>query len=151
MSNKIFLMIIILNVLVSNLLPQTLFRSGLFLHHSVGGVVWFNGTLDVPQLMDMYNTENNYTGNNAVTMNLDEDFFPPVREFSDHYWDSSHDRCSHDRVLSAEWFILSSYYRRFCSLLEYAASLLHSCKSCVSRLVEGLSKRKRKQHRTRPN
>jgi hypothetical protein len=23
-------------------------------------------------------------------MNLDEDFFPPVREFSDHYWDSWH-------------------------------------------------------------
>jgi Secretion system C-terminal sorting domain len=90
MSSKIFLMVIILNGLVSNILPQTLFRSGLYLHHSVGGVIWSNSTPDIPQLMYEYNVEHNYTGNQTVTMNLGESFFPPVREFSDNHWDTWH-------------------------------------------------------------
>ena len=42
MKNKIFLMVIIFIGLVSNIFPQTLFRSGIFLHHSTGGVIWNN-------------------------------------------------------------------------------------------------------------
>ena len=78
MKNKIFLIVIILIELVSNIFPQTVFRSGLFLHYSTGGVIWYNSIPNVPQLMNMYNTENNYTDNNAVTMHLDERFFPPA-------------------------------------------------------------------------
>jgi len=90
MKSKIFLILIILIGLGPNIFPQTLFRSGLFLHHSTGGIIWDNSSPNVPQLMNLYNTENNYTDNNAVTMNLDERFFPPSRPFSDHNWDSWH-------------------------------------------------------------
>jgi len=80
MKNKIFLIVIILIGLVPNIFPQTPFRSGIFIHHSSGGVIWESSNPDVPQLMNMYNTENNYTGNNAVTMNIDSEHFPPLPE-----------------------------------------------------------------------
>ena len=51
MKNKIFLIIIILIGLVSNIFPQTLFRSGLFLHHSTGGIIWGSSSPNVPQLI----------------------------------------------------------------------------------------------------
>ncbi len=78
MRYKVFVLIIILIGLVSNIFPQTLLRSGLFLHHSAGGIIWGNSSPSIPQLINMYNTEKNYTGNNAVTMNIDPNFFPPV-------------------------------------------------------------------------
>jgi len=89
MKNKIFLIVIIFIVLVSNIFPQTPFRSGIFLHHSTGGVIWDSSNPDVPQLMNMYNTENNYTGNNEVTMNIDEGFFPSL-ENGGNFYDAWH-------------------------------------------------------------
>jgi hypothetical protein len=90
MQNKIFLIAIIFIGLISNIFPQTLFRSGMFLHHSTGGVIWNNATPNIPQLIADYNTEHNYTGDDAVTLNIYPDFFPPLREYSDNYYDSWH-------------------------------------------------------------
>jgi hypothetical protein len=80
MKNILFLSVIIVIGLISNIFPQAPFRSGIFLHHSTGGIIWDSSNPDVPQLMNMYNTENNYTGNNAVTMNIDSEHFPPLPE-----------------------------------------------------------------------
>ena len=85
MNNKIFLSVIILLGLVSNILPQTLFRSGIFLHHSTGGVIWTSATPDVPALINQYNVDNNLTGANSVTLNIDEDFFPSIANGGNFY------------------------------------------------------------------
>lgn len=55
---------------------QTLFRSGLFFHHSTGQCIWGpNGSAtSVPQEMTRYNTQHGYAGQNAVTLN--ETWFP---------------------------------------------------------------------------
>ena len=70
MKNTV-LMVIIFTVLVSNIFSQPLFRSGHILTLSVGGVVWSSSSPNVPQLINMYNIENNYTGNNAVSLSID--------------------------------------------------------------------------------
>lgn len=66
---------------------STLFRSGIFLHHSTGGCIWGpnGGTVSVPQQMALYNTAHGYTGSNAVTMN--ETWFPA---WSDNEWVTWH-------------------------------------------------------------
>jgi hypothetical protein len=65
---------------------QTLFRSGIFLHHSTGQNIWGpNGSsTSVPQEMDNYNTLHGYTGMQAVTMN--EEWWSP----SDNEWVTQH-------------------------------------------------------------
>ena len=85
MKFKILLTVIIFSGFVSNIFPQTPFRSGIFLHHSSGGVIWGNSSPNVPQLINMYNIENNYTGNNEVTMNIDEGFFPSLQNGGNFY------------------------------------------------------------------
>ena len=93
MKSKIFLIVIILIGLVSNIFPQSLFRSGLFLHHSTGGVIWNNATPDVPALMHAYNVENNLIGDDSVHMDIAVGFFPPIEMPEgtlDNYWDSWH-------------------------------------------------------------
>jgi Secretion system C-terminal sorting domain len=85
MNYKTFLIVVILIGLVSNIFPQTLFRSGIILHHSSGGVIWSSSSPNVPQLMTNYNTQCGYTGNNAVTMNLDESFFPSINNGGNFY------------------------------------------------------------------
>ena len=70
-----------------NLTPSpSLFRSGIFLHHSTGGNIWGpNGSsTSVPQQMQIYNTAHNYTGVNAVTMN--EEWWAP----GDNEWVTQH-------------------------------------------------------------
>jgi hypothetical protein len=72
MKNKIILVVIIIIGLISNIVPQSLFRSGIFLHHSTGGCIWSSpdnlGTTSIPLEMTAYNISHNYTGNDAVTM-----------------------------------------------------------------------------------
>jgi len=55
---------------------QTLFRSGMFFHHSTGENIWGpNGSgTSVPQQMTIYNNNHSYTGQYAVTMS--ETWFP---------------------------------------------------------------------------
>ncbi len=55
---------------------QTLFRSGMFFHHSTGECIWGpNGSsTSVPQEITRYNTQHSYSGQNAVTLN--ETWFP---------------------------------------------------------------------------
>jgi hypothetical protein len=66
---------------------STLFRSGIFLHHSTGGCIWGpnGGTVSVPQQMAIYNTAHGYTGSNAVSMN--ETWFP---NYTDNEWVTWH-------------------------------------------------------------
>ncbi|MBI4646143.1 MAG: T9SS type A sorting domain-containing protein [Bacteroidia bacterium] len=66
---------------------QTLFRSGIFLHHSTGGCIWGpNGSnTSVPDEMTNYNTAHFYTGANAVTMN--EEWWSP----DDNEWSTQHE------------------------------------------------------------
>jgi len=68
MKNKIFLIVIIFFGLFSNIFPQSLFRSGIFMHHSTGGVIWNNATPNVPALMHQYNVDHSFTGTDSVTM-----------------------------------------------------------------------------------
>jgi len=76
MKNKIFLFIII--GLISNIFPQTLFRSGIFLLHSTGSCIYWSpdslATTNIQLEIPAYNLSHNYTGNEAVTM--DAIWFP---------------------------------------------------------------------------
>jgi hypothetical protein len=65
---------------------QTLFRNGIFLHHSTGQNIWGpNGSsTSVPQEMDNYNAVHGYYGIQAVTMN--EEWWSP----SDNEWVTQH-------------------------------------------------------------
>ncbi|MDP2362437.1 MAG: hypothetical protein Q8M94_01570, partial [Ignavibacteria bacterium] len=70
MKNKIFLVVIILLGIVSNIFPQQTFRKAIFLHRSVGGNVFGpNGSnTSVPAQCGSYNITHNYTGADAVSM-----------------------------------------------------------------------------------
>jgi hypothetical protein len=70
MKSKIFLIVIILIGLVSNIFPQQRFRRAVFLSRSVGGFIYqYNGaSTDVPNEIAAYNTAHNYTGGDAVSM-----------------------------------------------------------------------------------
>lgn len=62
----------ILLILISfTAIPQNLYRSGIFLHHSTGENIWGpnNSSTSIPQEMLNYNAINGYTGNQAVFMN----------------------------------------------------------------------------------
>jgi len=78
---------LVLSFLVQNYLSsQTLFRSGIFLHHSTGANIWGpNGaSTTIPVQMTNYNTAHSYTGGNAVTMS--EEWWAP----SDNEWSTQH-------------------------------------------------------------
>ena len=76
MKTKILLIFIILLGLSTTIFPQSLFRSGIFLHHSTGMTIWGpNGSsTSIPNEMVLYNTQKGYTGTNAVSMT--ETWFP---------------------------------------------------------------------------
>jgi hypothetical protein len=81
MKNLLSLCFLVLAV--SPATAQTLFRSGIFLHHSTGACIWGpNGSsTSVPQEMVEYNTFHGYTGQQAVTMN-EEWWSSPDNEWS---------------------------------------------------------------------
>ena len=84
---KKILHLFVLLVLFQNCLnAQTLFRSGIFLHHSTGNNIWGpNGaSTTIPIQMTNYNTTHSYTGGNAVTMS--EEWWAP----SDNEWSTQH-------------------------------------------------------------
>jgi len=62
---------LLLFIAFTSIQSQTLFRSGVFLHHSTGGCIWGpNGSsTSVPQQITIYNNVHNYTGQYAVTLN----------------------------------------------------------------------------------
>ena len=110
MRSKIFLIIIILNGFVSSILSQTLFRSGLFLHYSAGGAIWNSSTPDVPQLINEYNVEHHYTGNQIVTLNIGESHFPPQRQSEDNnFWDTWHAVFTGESIYPEDFDSLQSY------------------------------------------
>jgi hypothetical protein len=76
MKINIFLIVMGFIGLNSNLFTQSLYRNGIFLHHSTGNCIWGpNGsTTSVSQEMIAYNLLNGYAVNNAVTLN--ETWFP---------------------------------------------------------------------------
>ncbi len=82
------LLFLILLVLLQNYgEAQTLFRSGIFLHHSTGANIWGpngTGSTSVPIQMTNYNSTHGYNGSNAVTM--DEEWWSP----SDNEWSTQH-------------------------------------------------------------
>ncbi len=84
MRKKIYFILFILLPIFS--FSQTLFRSGVFLHHSTGLNIWGpNGSsTSILQEIGTYNTENAYTGTNAVTMN--EQWFPSGGNNEWEYW-----------------------------------------------------------------
>ena len=67
--------------IISNVFPQSTFRSGVFLHHSTGGRIYDYDTYttsnecstSVPNEMSIYNASNGYVGINSVSLN--EDWF----------------------------------------------------------------------------
>lgn len=76
MTNTIMLILIIILGMSSTISSQSLFKNGVFLHHSTGGTIWGpnNSSTSIPQEMTAYNTANGYTGSDAVSMN--EVWFP---------------------------------------------------------------------------
>ncbi len=76
MKIKIFIITIILFGINSIMYPQTHFRSGVFLHNSVGANIWGpNGSnTSVPQEIAAYNTSKGYIDSNTISMT--EDYFP---------------------------------------------------------------------------
>jgi hypothetical protein len=89
MKNKIYLIAIFLIGFVLYIYPQNLYRSGIFLHRSSGGVLWGGGggSTSIPLEMDEYNTMNNYTGQEAITM--DHVSFPSD-DVPDNNWETWH-------------------------------------------------------------
>ncbi len=73
--------------LALTLTSQTLFRSGIFLHHSTGANIWGpNGSnTSVPLEMVKYNTSHSYSGSTAVSMI--EEWWSP----DDNEWSTQHD------------------------------------------------------------
>ena len=65
---------------------QTLFRSGKFLHHSTGLNIWGpnSSSTSILQEIAIYNTNNGYTGTNAVSMG--EQWFPSGGNNEWEYW-----------------------------------------------------------------
>jgi hypothetical protein len=82
MINKTFLIAVIFIGLVLNIYPQQTFRRAIWLHGSVGNHIYNHanvgeaGTTNVPAEIDLYNTANNYVGDEAVTM--DEVEYPEL-------------------------------------------------------------------------
>ncbi len=76
MKNKIILIMIIILGISSTLLSQGHFRNGRFFHHSTGGCIWGpNGSsTSIPNEINLYNIQNSFIGNDAVSMN--EMWFP---------------------------------------------------------------------------
>ena len=76
MKNKLFITIVLIIGLSSTIFSQSLFRNGIFFHHSTGNNIWGpNGSnTSIPNEMSLYNIQKGYTGNDVVTM--DEDWFP---------------------------------------------------------------------------
>jgi len=72
MKNKIFLFVIILIGLISNIFPQTLFRDGIFLLHSTGSCIYWSpdslATTNIQLEIPEYNLSHNYTGDEAISM-----------------------------------------------------------------------------------
>ncbi|NOX17857.1 MAG: T9SS type A sorting domain-containing protein [Chlorobi bacterium] len=68
--------VLFLFIFYSITLPQTLFRSGIFLHHSTGACIWGpNGSdTSIPDEINNYNSTNGLTGDEAISM--DEEEFP---------------------------------------------------------------------------
>ncbi|MFH0893782.1 MAG: hypothetical protein V2A54_05040 [Bacteroidota bacterium] len=66
---------------------QTLFRSGIFLHHSTGLCIWGpNGsTTGIPEEMSLFNDAHSLTGADSIT--LTEEWWSP----SDNEWATQHD------------------------------------------------------------
>jgi hypothetical protein len=76
MRNKIILTMVIFIGMSSAFFPQGHFRSGRFFHHSTGGCIWGpnSSNTSIPNEISLYNIQNAYTGNDAVSMN--EMWFP---------------------------------------------------------------------------
>ena len=76
MKNKIILSVIIFIGLVSIIYPQQTFRKAVFLHQSVGSHIYQHegASTDVPTEIIAYNTANNYTGDEAVSMYKPADY-----------------------------------------------------------------------------
>lgn len=77
-------------MVVNTVQSQTMFRSGIFLHHSTGAYIWGpnpDGTSSttIPDQMQLYNIQHGYSGNEAVT--LQEEWWDPP---SDNEWSTLH-------------------------------------------------------------
>jgi hypothetical protein len=75
---------------ISSVFSQDYFRSGIFLHHSTGGNIWGpnpdgTSTKTIPNEMQRYNLEHNYTGDKTVSM--DEEWWSP----GDNEWSTQHE------------------------------------------------------------
>lgn len=80
------LLTLILILISFTAIPQNLYRSGIFLHHSTGGNIWGpnNSSTSIPQEMLNYNTINGYTGSQAVSMN--QQWWPSGSNNEWEYW-----------------------------------------------------------------
>lgn len=73
MKIKIIIEFFILIGLYSNIFPQTLFRSGMFLLHSTGSCIYWSpdslATTNIQLEIPSYNLSHNFTGDSAFTLN----------------------------------------------------------------------------------
>lgn len=99
-STIVTILILSYFVICSDSTAQTLFRSGMFFHHSTGECIWGpNGSsTSVPQEMTRYNTQHGYTGQNAVTMN--ETWFPVNYDNDWFLWHEIFETSSPENILT---------------------------------------------------
>ncbi len=69
---------------------QTIFRSGVFLHHSTGGNIWGpNGSsTSIPDQIAAYNSSNGYSGINSFS--LDQQWWPEYPNTNNNEWELWH-------------------------------------------------------------
>jgi hypothetical protein len=87
---KTLFVILNLFLITGMLSAQNYFRSGIFLHHSTGNYIWGpnpdgNSTTTIPEQMNMYNAEQGFYGEEAITMN--EEWWSP----DDNEWATQHE------------------------------------------------------------
>jgi hypothetical protein len=86
MKRQFFISIFI--ILSTLMFSQERFRSGIFLHHSTGDYIWGNdqtgNTTDIPAEINKYNSENNYSDDQAFS--LKEKWFPNSTDNEWNYW-----------------------------------------------------------------
>ncbi|MBM3404156.1 MAG: hypothetical protein FJY10_04620 [Bacteroidetes bacterium] len=87
---KVYIMAMVSVFILPMTFSQTLFRSGIFLHHSTGAYIWGpnpdgNSTTTIPDQMTLFNINHGLSGGNAISM--EEEWWEP----GDNEWATQHE------------------------------------------------------------
>jgi hypothetical protein len=105
---RVIMLFIIIFPGISVVFSQNSFRSGIFLHHSTGGYIWGpnpdgTSTKTIPEEMQRYNLEHNFTGSQVVSM--EEEWWSP----GDNEWSTQHEFFEGNTAFTDINYYLSNY------------------------------------------